>query len=689
MARWTIVSTMAAGCALAAAAAHAQPIVAATAPDPTAQTTGVIAYPVSFFADFRPINASDMITRIPGFTFNGGDVVRGFAGAAGNVLIDGERPSAKSVTLDDTLKRILPGDIVRIDLIRGGAPGIDMQGQPVVANIIRRSGAKTAFAIDATERIYNFRNPGPALRLEGSRTSGALRLEGAVYAQGYAGYVESGPGNFIRATGAGAVINQGYSGGNGESRIYQANGAAEYKAGADTYRLTAGVVQNEPLFYQFGNLTTPAGVPSYERSLSHNKNRTAELGGDYQHRFNPQATGRLVGLYTYKHNTTDSQTLAPGRLQESGKDNTGGESILRATLSLQNLWGMNFETGGEGAFNYLDASSSVRANGVLVVLPNANVRVEEKRAEGFITATAKPLPKLSLEAGTRIETSRISQSGGATKERSFTFVKPRFIAAYALRPITQLRMRVERVVGQLDFEDFAASADTNTGVVSAGNANLEPERYWLAEGAFEQRFWGRGAIVLTLTHRDIQQVADIIPIFTPTGVLSAPGNIGDGTRDELKMNLTLPTEKLGVRGGQLKFNITKRRSRVIDPTTLTKRSISQVHLLEGDMSYTQDFPGLKSTLLIESGTFGNKDRLYRIGDVQTIVENPTSKATWLYRPRPDLTLAFAVENFASKERTRKRDIYSGNLRSSGVIATRELRSAQLDPWLSLRLRKTF
>ncbi len=98
-------------------------------------------------------------------------------------------------------------------------------------------------------------------------------------------------------------------------------------------------------------------------------------------------------------------------------------------------------------------------------------------------------PKLSLEAGTRIETSRISQSGGATKERGFTFVKPRFIAAYALRPTTQLRMRVERVVGQLDFEDFAASADNSTGVVSAGNANLEPERYWLAEAAFEQRFW--------------------------------------------------------------------------------------------------------------------------------------------------------------------------------------------------------
>jgi hypothetical protein len=128
---------------------------------------------------------------------------------------------------------------------------------------------------------------------------------------------------------------------------------------------------------------------------------------------------------------------------------------------------------------------------------------------------------------------------------------------------------------------------------------------------------------------------------------------------------------------------------VTDPTTHQRRSISQVHLLEGDLTYTQDLPNLASTVRIESGTFGNKDRLYRIGEIQTVVEAPTSKITWLYHPRPDLTLSAAVENFGSKERVRRREIYKGGLRSSGLIATRELRSAQLDPWLALRLRKTF
>lgn len=685
MARWITISTLALTCALATAAnAQTEAPEAAAAP-----ANGVISYPASFFADFRPTNASEMISRLPGFVFSAGDTVRGFAGAAGNVLIDGERPSSKSVTLDDTLKRIRPQDVERIDLVRGGTGGIDMQGQPVVANIIRRPGAVSAYAIDATERFYTFRDPGPALRLEGSRTSGNLRLEGAILSQGYSGFVESGDGIFVRKNGAGAVVTSGPSGGNGESRIYSANGALEYKAGSDTFRANIGLIQNEPLFYQFANLTTPSGVKSLERNLSHPKNRTAELGGDYQHRFSPLVVGRLVGLYTYRHNTTTATTLRPNSFQETGKDNTGAERILRGTLSIQQFWGMTVEMGGEGAFNYLDASSTLRSNGVAQVLPNANVRIEEKRAEGFFTATAKPMPKLSVEAGARIETSQISQSGGTDKKRSFTFVKPRLIAAYALRPETQLRFRFERVVGQLDFEDFAAGADQATGVVSAGNANLEPERAWLTEAAFEQRFWGRGALIFTATHRDIQQVSDIIPIFTSTAVFPAPGNIGNGTRDDFRFNLTLPTEKLGIRGGQLKFNITKRISRVTDPTTKQERSISSVRLMDGDMSYTQDFPRLKSTLTIESGTFGNKDKLYRIGEVQTVVENPTSKISWLYRPRPDLTIVGAVENFASKERTRRRVIYAGGLRSSGVISTSEYRSAQLDPWFSLRVRKTF
>ena len=82
----------------------------------------------------------EMVNKLPGFTFDGGAGVRGFEGAAGNVLIDGERPATKSDDLESILRRIPAGQVDHIDVIRGGAPGIDMQGKTVLANVVRRKG---------------------------------------------------------------------------------------------------------------------------------------------------------------------------------------------------------------------------------------------------------------------------------------------------------------------------------------------------------------------------------------------------------------------------------------------------------------------------------------------------------------------------------------------------------------------
>ncbi|MDO9223920.1 MAG: TonB-dependent receptor, partial [Caulobacter sp.] len=60
------------------------------------ESTGVTPYAAAFFAAAQPNSAMDMISRIPGFAFDGGSGVRGYGGAAGNVLIDGQRPATKS-----------------------------------------------------------------------------------------------------------------------------------------------------------------------------------------------------------------------------------------------------------------------------------------------------------------------------------------------------------------------------------------------------------------------------------------------------------------------------------------------------------------------------------------------------------------------------------------------------------------
>ncbi len=63
-----------------------------------------------------------MVDRLPGFTMDTGTSARGFAGTAGNVLVDGARPTAKTDDLSAILDRIPAAAIDHIEVIRGGAP---------------------------------------------------------------------------------------------------------------------------------------------------------------------------------------------------------------------------------------------------------------------------------------------------------------------------------------------------------------------------------------------------------------------------------------------------------------------------------------------------------------------------------------------------------------------------------------
>lgn len=116
----------AAACALLGGPAMAQ-----TAPVAAPAQQGVLVFEPVFFADARPDTALDMIARLPGFAFESGDSgTRGLAGTAGNVLIDGRRPSTKSDNLDQILRRISAAGIARVELIRGGAPGSTCRAVP-------------------------------------------------------------------------------------------------------------------------------------------------------------------------------------------------------------------------------------------------------------------------------------------------------------------------------------------------------------------------------------------------------------------------------------------------------------------------------------------------------------------------------------------------------------------------------
>ena len=101
-------------------------------------------YQRNYFNQYNPQTAWDIIDRLPGFTLDSGEDLRGFGATAGNVLIDGERPSSKTGGIVDALNRMPANLIERVEVIRGVAGNSEAAGQAVVANLIQIADATLA-----------------------------------------------------------------------------------------------------------------------------------------------------------------------------------------------------------------------------------------------------------------------------------------------------------------------------------------------------------------------------------------------------------------------------------------------------------------------------------------------------------------------------------------------------------------
>src|SRR6476469_4138973 len=98
------------------------------APDtaPSSQAARTKVYDAAFFAAYSPRNALDIVRQVPGFQLDvGNSDIRGFAGAAGNVVINGARPSSKAESLDALLSEIPARRVVRVEVGPGALYGYE------------------------------------------------------------------------------------------------------------------------------------------------------------------------------------------------------------------------------------------------------------------------------------------------------------------------------------------------------------------------------------------------------------------------------------------------------------------------------------------------------------------------------------------------------------------------------------
>jgi hypothetical protein len=640
---------------------------------------GISVYPAAFFDDSRPATARDMINRVPGFSLESGNTARGFAGTASNVLVDGARPTAKTDDIFAILQRIPATSVERIEVIRGGAPGIDMQGQSVVANVIRKKEDSTSTVLNSITTFLGGGQWVPSGSVEFHATRGATSYELMLSrtaeiwddapGSGYRLTIPPGGTAFYERAQRTGIVRTGWSG-----------------HGGIKTPLWGGEWDNN---LTLESNTFPTGVRYFGNGGSRfdfiGRKKEGEFGSRWQGLLGAVNLETLL-LQRLGGEETSNTSLSPTDNAVFLSSTDSGESIGRVTARTNLLSNLGLEAGGEVAYNFLDGRSTFVSNGTAVALPNANLSANERRGEIFASASWKIIPSLSLEAGMRMEYSAIEASGDTRRERSFFYPKPRLLLAWAPDDKSQVRLRAERILGQLNFADFVATSNLSGYGVAAGNADLRPEQRWQFEAAVERHFWEKGALNVSLLHEEITDLKDYIPV---TATLDAPGNIPHAVSDKFTVTGTLPLDVLGLKNGLLKGNMFWYRSEVVDPVTGEIRRISNLRERNLFFELTQDLDEWKSTWGFSFSPSSFNRQTWRMSQISRIaIHNPFMNAFWSYKPTPDWKIVLGADNFLPYRFELKQFNFPGP-RSLGGLPTVRDEFIRTQPRIYLNLRKTF
>lgn len=679
------------------AAAQAPAETAGSAPA-GATSDGGTAYAPNFFTAYNPITAADMVARVPGFELRDGDDRRGFGGAAGNLLINGERPSSKTVP-SELLKRIPAANVLRIEVLSGTSAAADVRGQSQLVNVVVK---ETAGDGAATTYVFGLRHIQYANRVGwAAQASRTMKLTpDAVLAIDLQGPNTLGRGEIFETlvAGDGTVSGRRFQVGKANNKGLQGSAHLGWRP-TDVDSLNLNLLY-APAWNSSDSAqleSTPAGVlrRALDGVTEYTSNYKVEVGADWEHRFTPALAVKLIALAS---NTSIDQAdrfdifTAPATrlVRTQDRSTMSGERIGRVQVKWRLTEAHTLEFGGEGAFNFRDTSLDIvnQLQGQAptpVPLAVSDARVEEVRGEMFATDIWTLSPKLSLEAGFRFETSRITQSGDQSKERTFSYLKPQFSATYVIDPASTLRLSLQRDVAQLDFAEFSSAVDfLNTSTIQ-GNPDLVPEKAWKARVEWERRFGGRAAMTLAAFYDRVEDVHDLVVINS----LDAYGNIGDGSRAGAEVSATLPLGPVGLPNAELRVSGIYQETRVTDPITGQNRSFSVPVERQGTASGSPTLNG------------GNKDWAYLVNYRHNLPSLSSSFGAVLFqwagraeyrraevfeyvrsKPRLDVfvettainpvTLRFYLNNVTVSSEDRTRTFYVGD-RSSGQILRLERR----------------
>ncbi|WP_082989847.1 TonB-dependent receptor plug domain-containing protein [Woeseia oceani] len=677
--------------------------------DKTDNSSSIVIYDANYFAAYGVNSVADMLRWIPGTAAlvpRDGNApsasARGFGSGGDQILINGKRLSGKATDIGSVVQRMKAERVARIEVIRGTAPGLEVQSQGIIVNIVLIEGGSTGSGSWQVHYGDYFENaPG--------KFDGRMSYSNEIGPLNYLLSAESGPLN----RGTNFTRTEDYLSPE-DGQLFERRDYEEQALQHDHIYTASGTLHGSDgrilnVNARLANLQTESNrniaatdVNTAEvedtHSLLDTDSKSWEIGGDLEQRLGRGAlktrliyadsaslTSDFTTLTSTSAEATDTQTLVV-------TDQETTETILRSSFRSALNKGRNLELGAEVAKNTLQKAVSLfeqDATDTLVPVDifNSDSNVEEIRYEAFGKHYWPLSSVIALESAINVEYSNISQIGAdVDDDRTFVFVKPRFDLRWDISEQSQLRSSLARSTSQLNFNNFVATFDREDVEIDAGNPDLEPQKAWVIQMTYERRLTDdRGMMAARAFYNDYDDHIDKVAI---SETASAPGNIGDARLYGIEFKSSLRLDQIGLDTAVLDAIYKIQNSETIDPFTGEERPMANVGRQQWSLRWRHDIPDWRFNYALDldwnTDTY-TQDINFR---QQESLRKPRAFVTGQLHLMDNLVLWLQGRVIFGDPRRRIREIYTGNI-ADGILLQQESRLQEYRPETIVGLRGRF
>ncbi|MBL4572141.1 MAG: TonB-dependent receptor plug domain-containing protein [Gammaproteobacteria bacterium] len=687
-----------------------------------------VVYPASYFAEFNPVTAQDMLDRIPGVGTATGGGNRNFSssrqggggggrglgsGSGSQILINGKRTAGKNNQTSGQMARIAAEQVDYIEIIRGTSGELDVRGSSQVVNVVllsELSSNSISYEVNMDRYLDHTAQPGGSVSYSGQ----ANRLNYVLSAAAEPRY-DSRLSKESSVLGDFSLNDEVREERTREQTSYDYSVNLDYEISSQaSARFNALYSQNDNptdiLRYTTNQRVTPE-TTALEREDIPGERDNWEIGGDYEYRTDSGDRFKMLFISNKSNSASTRERFDVFADGSESKDlfldtaSTTTERILRGSYTMSIFDGQDIEFGAEGAQTTLGSSLALGlpdttgipsdAFGGLVpqTITNANSTVEEIRYEPFIIHNWIINSRLSLESTLLYEVSEISQVGDVNRKRDFDFIKPKVDLRYNLTPQFQLRGSIEKVVQQLRFSDFVAANDDqdNDSNTLAGNENLRQEWLWKYDFNAEYRLPNDVGVVDAniFYHQHHDRIERIDVTTSEDSLQSANGNIGEGEMYGITLSGSIRMRMINLPNLLVTSRLSVTDSNITDPFQGFERRFRRFGRGRLNLGFRHDVPKWNMNYGLEwSNRFDSNEKIYEIDDIESYLGEPNTNAFVQFVDSRGITYRFDARNATSNLQCRERQRYIGRV-SAGILEEIEDQCATSGRVVSLKINGSF